>query len=152
MGEVAEGVVVGDQLALGRGHGVDAAGDAGVELAQASEVGGAVAIELAPMGGVGGGEAALDLPRTAASALRGSCHQCGSYLEASAPLVSPGSRSGTTAPRSTTAASLPLSETTWPIQLVEVVAVGEDQLRAAAASTSLGRGSYSCGSVLGWRI
>ena len=39
---------------------------------------------------------------TAASALRGSCHQCGSKRDASRPSLSPARRTGTSAPRSIT--------------------------------------------------
>src|SRR5690349_17512779 len=53
---------------------------------------------------------------TAALALTGSCHQCGSYRDASGPDDSPATLSGTLAARSTTRAWPPDCETTLPIQ------------------------------------
>ena len=50
--------------------------------------------------------------RTAPSALRGSCHQCGSYVEDSGPDRSPGSLTGTRSPRTIDLGLPPLCETT----------------------------------------
>ena len=116
VGEVAEGVVIGDQLAPRGRDPLHAAGDAGVERPQLGQVGGGVAFEARAAGPGSAAISRRSISATAASALRGSCHQCGSNSDASAPLDSPGSRSGTAAPRSTSSASLPLSETTCSIQ------------------------------------
>ena len=98
------------------GHRVDAAGDAAVERPQPGQVGARrCARSRRRRAGSAAARRALDLA-TAASALRGSCHQCGSYFDASSPSTRRAGGPAPPAPRSTTSASLPLSETTSSIQ------------------------------------
>ena len=95
------------------------------------------------MGGVDS-PSASPISRTAASALSGSCHQCGSPCALRRHRRSPSRRPSALPPARETIFAIqpsrpsPFSNTTFAPR--------------ASASTSSGRGSYSCGSVFGWRI
>jgi hypothetical protein len=78
----------------------------------------------------------------AASTLRGSCHQCGSYLEASAPEDSPGTVYGVCSGAIVTTAGLPPAcWTTSAIHLSRLSPDSNTTFAPAAACTSAGRGS-----------
>src|SRR4051812_31098864 len=81
---------------------------------------------------------ATRIRRTAYSALRGSCHQCGSARAKGRP-----------APTSTTVAEPPAFSTTSPIHASTSPPLRSTTSASATACTSCGRGSYSCGSVFG---
>ena len=76
-------------------------------------------------------------------AFRGSCHQCGSPAPPDGDAVAEDDDGGLAAGR---------REHLRHPAVEAVAALEHDASRRAAASTSAGRGSYSCGSVFGWRI
>ena len=126
-------------------------GDAGVEPAQARQVGVGVARELPPVRGVGGGEPALDLraprPRRCAGRATSAGRTWRPRRRWSRPAGARARRRRGRRPRR----RCRCRRRSGSIQLSRLSPLAKTSFAPAAASTSLGRGSYSCGSVLGWR-
>ena len=141
VGEVVEGVVVGDQLALARRAPCHAARDSCVQRLQLRLVGGGVRLECRPVLRIDLGELRRDLAGRPPRRCAGRATSAGCTCDASGPPDSPGSFTGTAAPRSTTfgVAAAVVDDLVHPG--VEVVAVGEDDL-------GVGRG----GDVIGPRL